>query len=135
MDEIVTKVFKDSHTIAVVGLSNDPGRPSYHVAEYLMGQGYNVIPVNPRQNNILEKKCYPDLSSIPEKVDIVDVFRRTEDVMPIAEEAIKIGARVLWMQEGIVNEEAAELARQAGLTVIMNRCMFKEHSRLGMRHW
>ncbi len=133
MDEDETRIFKETHTIAMVGLSGDPERPSYHVADYLIGQGYNVIPVNPTADSIMSRKCYPDLASIPEKVDVVDVFRRAEDVPPIAEQAIKIGARVLWMQEGIVNEAAAARARQAGLVVVMNKCMFKEHSRLHMR--
>ncbi len=133
MDEIEAKIFAETHTIAIVGLSGDPERPSYHVADYLIAQGYNVIPVSPSVASILSRKCYPDLASIPEKVDVVDVFRRAEDVPPIAEQAIKIGARVLWMQEGIVNEAAAARARQAGLTVVMNKCMFKEHSRLHTR--
>ncbi len=114
----------------MVGLSSDPGKPSYEIARYLAEQGYNIIPVNPNAQEILGKTSYPDLSSIPEKVDVVEIFRRSEDVMPIVEEAIKIGARAVWMQEEIVNEEAATRARDAGLLVVMDKCMFKEHQRM-----
>ncbi len=114
----------------MVGLSSDPEKPSYGIAEYLAEQGYNIIPVNPNAQEILGRTSYHDLSSIPEKVDVVEIFRRSEDVMPIVDEAIKIGARVVWMQEGIVNEEAAARARDAGLLVVMDKCMFKEHQRM-----
>lgn len=114
----------------MVGLSSDPEKPSYGIAGYLAEQGYNVIPVNPNAREILGRTSYPDLSSIPEKVDVAEIFRRSEDVMPIVEEAIKIGARAVWMQEGIVNEEAATRARDAGLLVVMDKCMFKEHQRM-----
>jgi predicted CoA-binding protein len=126
----VEKILKTYHTVAVVGVSPDPEKPSYWVFNYLSGQGYNVIPVNPKMNEIVGKKCYPSLSAIPEKVEVVDIFRRAEDVPPIVEEAIRIGARAVWMQEGIVNEAAAKKARDAGLLVVMDRCMFKEHQRL-----
>ncbi len=116
--------------MAVVGLSPDPKKPSYRIARYLAEQGYNIIPVNPNAREILGRKSHPDLSSIPEKVDVVEIFRRPEYVMPIVEEAIKIGARAVWMQEGIVNEEAAVRARDAGLLVVMDKCMFKEHRRM-----
>lgn len=95
-----------------------------------MEHGYHVIPVNPNAQEVLGKTSYPNLSSVPEKVEVVDIFRRSEEVMPIVEEAIKIGAKAVWMQEGIINEEAAAKARAAGLLVVMDKCMFKEHQRL-----
>ena len=113
-------------TIAVVGISDDPERPSNFVADFLMRHGYEVIPVNPKLGEWEGKKCYPDLLSIPIKVDIVDIFRRSEAVLPIVKEAIAIKAKVVWMQEGIINEEAAELARSSGIEVVMDRCMKKE---------
>ncbi len=117
-------------TIAVVGISDDPERPSHFVASFLESHGYKIIPVNPKLTEWEGKKCYPDLLSIPEKVDVVDIFRRAEAVPPIVDEAIKIKAKVVWMQEGIVNEEAAAKARDAGIEVIMDRCMKKEYNRL-----
>lgn len=123
----IEKIFEESKTIAVVGLSSNPSRPSYSVARYLQSQGYKIIPVNPNEKEILGEKSYPDLVSIPDKIDIVDIFRRSEDVPPVVEQAIKIKARVIWMQEGIVNEESAKKASEAGLTVIMDKCMYKEH--------
>ena len=124
------KILTDYRIVAVVGASPNPERPSNQVAAYLIENGYRIIPVNPNAAEILGQKCYPDLASIPEKVEVVDIFRRSEDVMPIVEEAIKIGAGAVWMQEGVVNEEAAAKARDAGLLVVMDRCMLKEHSRL-----
>ena len=114
----------------MVGLSSDPEKTSYGIARYLAEQRYNIIPVNPNAQEILGRTSYPDLSSIPEKVDVVEIFRRSEDIMPIVEEAIKIGARAVWMQEGVVNEEAATRARDAGLLVVMDKCMFKEHQHM-----
>ncbi|HLE02723.1 MAG TPA: CoA-binding protein [Dehalococcoidia bacterium] len=128
--EEIEGILKEGRTVAVVGLSPKPDRPSYVVARYLQAQGYRIIPVNPNAQEILGEKAYPTVLSIPEKVDIVDIFRRPEDVPPVVEEAIKIGARVVWMQEGIVNEEAALRAREAGLKVVMDRCLKKEHQRL-----
>ncbi len=125
-----TKILKAYRRVAVVGASPKPERPSYGVASYLIEHGYDVVPVNPNAGEILGRKSYPDLSSIPGKVEVVDIFRRPEDVPPVVEEAIKIGAKVIWMQEGIVNEEAAGKARGAGLEVVMDRCMKKEHIRL-----
>lgn len=119
-----------SETIAVVGLSPKTDRPSHEVAEYLQQQGYRIIPVNPRATEILGEKSYPDLTSIPHKVDLVDIFRRSEDVPPIVEESIKIGAKAVWMQEGIVNEEAAAEARNARLLVVMDKCTLKVHERM-----
>jgi predicted CoA-binding protein len=117
-------------TIAVVGISDDPTRPSHFVASYLEAHGYTIIPVNPKLNEWEGKKCYPDLPSIPAKVDIVDIFRRSEAVPPIVDEAISIKAKVVWMQEGIVNEEAAEKARKAGIDVVMDKCMKKEYAKI-----
>jgi len=119
-----------SETIAVVGLSPKTNRPSHEVAEYLKQQGYKIIPVNPRATEILGEKSYPDLISIPLKVDLVDIFRRSEDVPPIVDEAIKIGAKAVWMQEGITSEEAAARARNAGLLVVMDKCTLKVHERM-----
>ena len=120
----------DFRNIAVVGISDNPERPSYGVANYLLAHGYNIIPVNPNLREWEGKKCYPDLKSIPERVDVVDIFRRPEAVPPIVDEAIAIKAKAVWMQEGIVNEEAAAKARAAGLEVVMDRCMMKEYNRL-----
>ena len=117
-------------TIAVVGISDDPERPSHFVSSFLESHGYKIIPVNPKLTEWEGKKSYPDLLSIPEKVDVVDIFRRSEAVPPIVDEAIKIKAKVVWMQEGIVNEEAAAKARDAGIEVVMDRCMKKEYIRL-----
>ncbi len=117
-------------TIAVVGISDDPERPSHFVASFLDAHGYNVIPVNPMLTEWEGRKCYPHLLSIPLKVDVVDIFRRSEAVPPIVDEAIAIKAKVVWMQEGIVNEEAAAKARKAGIEVVMDRCIKKEYDRL-----
>ena len=127
---IESRILREFRNIAVVGLSASSKRSSYRVASYLAEQGYNIIPVNPNTQEVLDKTSYPDLGSIPEKVDVVEIFRRPEDVMPVVEEAIKIGAKAVWMQEGIVNEEAAARARGAGLLVVMDKCMLKEHRRL-----
>ncbi len=127
---IEAEILNSSRVVAVVGLSAKPDRPSYRVASYLKGNGYKIIPVNPGEAEILGEVCYPDLSSIPEPVDVVDIFRRAEEVPAIVEEAIKIGAKVVWMQEGVINEEAAARAREAGLAVVMDRCMLKEHRKL-----
>ncbi len=120
-------------TVAMVGLSPDPSRPSHRVAKYLTNHGYKVIPVNPDAQEIVDTRSYADMSSIPGPVEIVDIFRRSEEVMPIVDEAIKIGAKAVWMQEGVINEEAALRARDAGLLVVMNKCMFKEHQRLSKK--
>ncbi len=116
--------------IAVVGISDDPTRPSYSVSSFLVKHGYNIIPVNPKLTEWEGKQCYPDLLSIPVSVDVVDIFRRPEFVPPIVDEAIKIKAKAVWMQEGIVNEEAGEKAREAGIEVVMDKCMMKEYRRL-----
>jgi predicted CoA-binding protein len=126
----IAAILHSSRTIAVVGLSGKRYRPSYGVSEYMQKAGYRIIPVNPNESQILGEKCYPDLESIPEAVDIVDIFRRSELVPEIVEAAIRIGAKVIWMQEGVVHEEAAGRAEAAGLTVIMDRCILKDHRRL-----
>lgn len=120
------EILKSSHVVAIVGLSPDPTRPSCRVADYLRNQGYKIIPVNPKEKVIMAETSYPNLTAIPGPVDVVDIFRRSEDVLPIVEEAIKIGARVVWMQEGVVNNEAAAKATKAGLKVVMDKCMRKE---------
>jgi hypothetical protein len=129
-NEEIRELLSQSTTIAVVGLSPKPSRPSYGVANYLKKQNYRIIPVNPGHHEILGEKAYPTLSDIHEKVDIVDIFRRPEQVFPIVEEAIKIKARAVWMQSGIVNHQAAQKAKEAGLVVVMDKCMYVEHSRL-----
>jgi len=126
----ISRILKDYRNIAVVGASPKVNRPSYQVAAYLMGAGYNVIPVNPGQEEILGLRCYPDLLAIPEPVEIVDIFRRSEEVGLVVEQAIAIGAKVVWMQQGIVNEAAAKKAREAGLKVIMDRCLKVDHQSL-----
>ena len=124
------RILKEYRTIAVVGASPNPGRPSNEVTHYLMVQGYTVIPVNPTADEVLGVKSYPDLTSIPQQVEVVDVFRRSEQVMPVVEEAIKIGAKAIWMQEGVINHEAAAKAEAAGLLVVMDKCMLKEHVKI-----
>lgn len=124
------EILDSCHVVAIVGLSSDESKPSNHVASYLKTQGYKIIPVNPTEKNVLGEICYPDLAAIPEKVDVVDIFRRSESVPPIVEEAIKIAAKAVWMQEGVINEGAAKKAKEAGLKVVMNKCMLKEHWRL-----
>lgn len=124
------KILKEYHSIAVVGASANPERASYQVISYLIGQGYQVYPVNPNASEILDKTSYPDTSSIPDKVEVVNIFRRSEEVMPIVDKAIKIGAKVVWMQEGVINKEAAARASEAGLLVVMNKCIREEHQRL-----
>jgi predicted CoA-binding protein len=124
------EILNSSRVVAIVGLSPKPGRPSCRVGSYLKRKGYRIIPVNPEVKQILGETSYPDLVSIPERVDVVDIFRRPEDVPAIVAEAIKIGAKAVWMQEGVINEEAASRAREAGLRVVMNKCMRKEHLKL-----
>ncbi|OGN96024.1 MAG: CoA-binding protein [Chloroflexi bacterium RBG_13_51_36] len=130
---IEEKILNCGRTVAVVGLSSKPDRPSYEVASYLKEERYKIIPVNPAEKEILAEPCYPDLACIPESVDVVDIFRRSVEVRPIAEEAIGIGAKAVWMQEGVINEEAAARAREAGLMVVMDKCMGKERQKLRQR--
>jgi len=124
------KILKTYHTVAVVGLSPKSDRPSFKVASYLKEQGYRVIPVNPQAKEILGETCYPDLASIPQPVEVVDIFRSSEQVPAIVAEAIKVGAKAVWMQEGVINEEAAARAKEAGLLVVMDKCMRKEYLKL-----
>ena len=129
-DKQLKELYKTIRTIASVGLSANVEKPSFGIVYYLQQQGYRILPVNPTAPEILGQKSYPDLLSIPEKVDVVQLFRRSEDVPPFVEQAIQIGARVVWMQQGISNPEAAKKAEAAGLTVVMDRCMRAEHIRL-----
>jgi predicted CoA-binding protein len=131
-DDIPTirRILKENHTIAMVGLSADWFRPSFFAAKYLKDHGFRVIPVNPRYEEILGEKSYARVQDIPEPIDVVDCFRKPEDIPPLADAAIEVGAKVLWMQLGIVNEEAAAKAEEAGLEVIMNRCMKIEFARM-----
>lgn len=128
-DDPVRDLLLSSRTIAVVGLSSNKMRPSYGVAEYLQLAGYHIVPVNPNETEVLGQRAVARLEDIREKVDIVDIFRRSEFVPPVVESAIAIGAKAVWMQEGVVNEEAAERARAAGLFVVMDHCILKEHAR------
>ena len=123
----VTDLLKSSHVIAVVGLSGKPQRPSYGVSEYMQSAGYRIIPVNPEESLVLGENSYARLEDVPERVDIVNIFRRSEFVPEIVDAAIGIGARGIWMQEGVIHSEAAEKARRAGLSVVMDRCILKEH--------
>ena len=125
----IQKIF-DLKTIAVVGMSPKPERPSHYVSIYMQENGYTIIPVNPGQNEIAGLTAYPSLLDIPNQVDVVDVFRRPEHVVPIAEAAIEIGAKALWLQDHVINEEAAQLAKDAGLLVVMNDCMLRRHRQL-----
>ncbi len=137
-DDINTlhRILKENRVLAIVGLSAQWHRPSYFAAKYMIEHGYQVIPVNPQYQEVLGQKCYASLRDIPVKVDIVDVFRKTADVMPVAEDAIAIGARVLWQQLGVRNEAAAEKARAAGLEAVIDRCVKIEHGRLfGGLNW
>jgi uncharacterized protein len=126
----IPEILKSSRTIAVVGLSSNPMRPSNGVAAYLQRAGYRVIPVNPNESEVLGEKSYARLEDVPEKIDVVDIFRRPECVPEIVESAIRVGAKTVWMQEGVVNQQAAERARGAGLEVVMDRCTLKEHRKL-----
>ncbi len=128
-DDPITEILKSSRTIAVVGLSSRKFRPSYGVSQYMQAAGYRIIPVNPGETQVLGEKAYARLEDIPEKVDIVDIFRRPEHVPEVVESAIKIGARAIWMQEGVIHDEAAERARRAGLIAIQDSCILKEHAK------
>ncbi len=126
-DETIATLLREAKTIAVVGLSSKPQRSSYGIAQYLQRHGYRVIPVNPAETEVLGEKSYASLKDIPEHVDIVDVFRRSEFVPDIADEAIEIGAGTLWLQQGVIHEEAARKARAAGLIVVMDQCIAVDH--------
>jgi predicted CoA-binding protein len=126
----IEEMLRSYRTIAVVGLSNRRFRPSYGVSEYMQSAGYRIIPVNPHEREVLGETCYASLDDVPEAVEIVNIFRRSEYVPEIVEAAIRKGARAVWMQEGVVHERAAERARAAGLDVVMDRCILKEHRRI-----
>jgi len=127
--DTVEKILGSCRIVAVVGISEKPDRPSFGVASYLQGQGYRIIPVNPRIENVLGVKAYPDLKSIPFEIDIVEIFRKSEEVAPIVDAAIAIKAKAIWMQEGVIDEESAKKAKRAGLDVVMDLCMLKEHKK------
>lgn len=134
-DETIRELLAGTKTIAVIGLSDDPARPSHGVGEYLNERGYRVVPINPKLDELWGLKAYPDLASAKEdgvEIDMVDVFRQPEAVPQHVDEAIDIGANAIWLQEGVVHEEAAQKAKDAGLTVVMDRCAMKEHRRLGV---
>ena len=127
--EDIKEIFS-MQTIAVVGMSPKPERPSHYVSMYMKQHGYNIIPVNPGHDEIAGIKCYPSLKEISQPVDVVDVFRRSEYIVPIAESAINIKAKALWLQDGVINHEAAELANNSGLIVVMDDCMLRRHRQL-----
>jgi predicted CoA-binding protein len=129
-DEI-RDILRSARTIAVVGLSDKPDRPSYGVAAYLQAHGYRIIPINPAVREVLGEKAYARLEDVPEKIDVVDVFRRPENVPEVVDAAIAVGAKVVWMQDGVIHEAAAAKAQAAGLRVVMDRCMLRDHRRLG----
>jgi predicted CoA-binding protein len=129
MFDEIDRILAESRTVAVVGMSPRPERPSHYVAKYLMEQGYDIVPVNPQVDEVLGLKSYPDLTSIPRQVDLVDIFRRSNQVPPIVDEAIDIGAKFIWMQDGVIHEGAAAKARAAGLPVVMDNCTLREHRR------
>lgn len=126
--DTIRQILEQCRTIAVVGASSNPSRASHHVTSYMKAQGYRVIPVNPNERTVIDEQAYPSLTAVPGPIDLVDIFRKSEDVLPIVEEAIARGAKAIWMQEGVVNEAAAQLAREAGLAVVMDRCWLKDHA-------
>jgi predicted CoA-binding protein len=132
-DSELKKILTETHTIAMVGASNNPDRASYGIMKNLQSVGYRVIPVNPRETEVLGEKAYGSLAEIPVPVDVVDVFRRPEDTPAIADEAVQIGAKTLWLQQGIVSEDAAQRAKAGGLQVVMDACISATHSMLGLR--
>lgn len=129
--ETIQRILDECRTIAVVGLSSDPSRPSHDVSSYMRRNGYKVIPVNPNETSVFGEKSYPDLAAVPEKIDLVDVFRRSDEAGKAVDEAIAVGAKAVWLQEGVIDRDAAERASDAGLLVVMDRCWLKEHLRNG----
>jgi len=127
--EVINRILDECRTIAVVGLSSNPMRPSYGVARYLQQQGYRIIPVNPNESEVLGAKAYANLADLPEKFDLADIFRRSEEAGAHVDEAIRLGAKAVWLQEGVIDEEAVGRALGAGLMVVMDRCILKEHMR------
>ncbi len=126
-DEVISNILDEAKTIAVVGISSDPSRPSYSVSRYMQVNGYRIIPVNPNETSVLGEKAYASLDDVTEKIDLVDIFRRSDEAGPHVDEAIRIGARGVWLQEGVIDEAAARRALDAGLQVVMDRCILKEH--------
>lgn len=131
--ETINRILDECQTIAVVGLSSNPGRASNGVARYIKEQGYRVIPVNPNEQRVLGEKAYPSLADVPGKIDLVDIFRRSEAAGSVVDDAIKIGAKAVWLQEGVIDRAAAGRAQEAGLLVVMDRCWLKEHARRARR--
>ncbi len=129
-EEEIVEILNNSKTIAVVGISKKEDRDSYRVAKYLKEQGYKIIPVNPKYDEVLGERCYPDLKSVKEKIDVVDIFRKPDAIPQIVDEAIEVGAKVIWMQLGLAHNASAKKAREAGLKVVMNKCMKIEHEKL-----
>jgi predicted CoA-binding protein len=127
--ETIRRIFDECRTIAVVGLSSDSSRPSNGVAAYMRRNGYRVIPVNPNETEVFGEKSYPDLAAVPEKIDLVDIFRRSDEAGKAVDEAIAVGAKAVWLQEGVIDRDAAQRAIDAGLLVVMDRCWLKEHMR------
>ena len=127
--ETIRRILDECRTIAVVGLSSDSSRPSHGVSGYMRRQGYRVIPVNPNETQVFGEKAYPDLAAVPEKIDLVDVFRRSDEAGKAVDEAIAVGAKAVWLQEGVIDRSAAQRALDAGLLVVMDRCWLKEHLR------
>ena len=128
-DETIRRIFDECRTIAVVGLSSNPSRPSHGVSGYMRRSGYRVIPVNPNETEVFGETAYPDLAAVPEKIDLVDVFRRSDEAGKAVDEAIAAGAKAVWLQEGVIDRSAAQRALDAGLLVVMDRCWLKEHRR------
>ena len=132
-EETIKRILDECRTIAVVGLSSDPWRPSNSVSAYMRRNGYHVIPVNPNEADVFGEKAYPDLAAVPEKIELVDVFRRSDEAGKAVDEAIAVGAKAVWLQEGVIDRVAAQRALDAGLLVVMDRCWLKEHIRHGRR--
>ena len=128
--EIIKRVLDECRTIAVVGLSASPWRPSHSVSAYMQRQGYRVVPVNPNQSEVLGEPAYATLADVPHKLELVNVFRRSEEAGAVVDEAVRLGAKAVWLQEGVIDAPAAQRAQQAGLLVVMDRCILKEHARL-----
>lgn len=127
--EAIERILDESKTIAVVGLSSDPNRVSHGVSRYMQSNGYRIIPVNPNESEVLGEKAYARLEDVPERIDLVDIFRRSEEAGTHVDEAIRVGARSVWLQEGVIDNDAARRASEAGLDVVMDRCILKEHNK------
>ncbi len=128
--ETIKRILDECRTVAVVGLSSNPMRPSHGVANYIKRQGYRVVPVNPNEGEVLGEKAYATLAEVPEQIELVDIFRRSEEAGAVVDEAIAIGAKAVWLQEGVIDREAAKRAQDAGLLVVMDRCWLKEYARM-----